>query len=116
MKLKIAFAIAACLLASPVVAAQAPPRATEVTVSAIPGVVAAGAKWRIFWSGADNADGIVGTPDGGVIFAQREVNRVRKVAPDGTTSVLVENTNGAGALAIDYQGRIIGMLRDQPSV
>src|SRR5262249_32690798 len=40
----------------------------------------------------------------------------RKVAPDGTTSVLVENTDGAGALAIDYQGRIVGMLRDHPSV
>jgi gluconolactonase len=118
MRLNIAFAIAACLLASTPAFSQAPaqqgPR--EVSVSAIPGVVAAGAKWQIFWSGPDNADGIVGTADGGVIFAQREVNRVRKVDPDGKTSIVVENTNGAGALGIDYQGRIVAMMRDHPSV
>jgi gluconolactonase len=78
--------------------------------------VDAGAKWKLVWSGTDDADGIVGTPDGGAIFAQRAVNRVRKVDLDGKTSVVVENTDAAGSLAIDYQGRILGVLRDHPSV
>jgi gluconolactonase len=117
MRLRFAFVFAAGLAITPAVG-QAPAQrgAREVTVSAIPGVVEAGAKWTIFWSGPDNADGIVGTPDGGIIFAQREVNRVRKVDPDGKTSVLVENTNGAGSLAMDYQGHIVAVLRDHPSV
>jgi gluconolactonase len=118
MSVKITFAIAACLLASTPAFSQpqAPRGAVDVTVPAVPGVVASGAKWRTVWSGLDNADGIVGTADGGVIFAQREVNRVRKVDLDGKTSVLVENTDGAGALGIDYQGRIVAMLRTHPSV
>jgi len=118
MKPKIAFAIAAALLLSTPALGQAPAQrgAKEAAVTAIPGVVEAGAKWKIFWSANDNADGIVGTPDGGVIFAQREVNRVRKVDPDGKTSVVVENTSGGGSLGIDYQGRIVAVLRDHPSV
>jgi len=32
--------------------------AREVTVTAIPGIVAAGAKWTLAWQGTDNADGI----------------------------------------------------------
>jgi len=95
---------------------QGPQGAKDVTTSAIPGVVAAGQKWNPLWDGPDTADGIVGTPDGGVIFAQREVNRVRKIDINGKSSVVVENTDGAGALGIDYQGRIVGMLRDHPSV
>ena len=39
--------------------------AREVTVTAIPGVVAAGATWSVAWQGRDNADGLVGTADGG---------------------------------------------------
>ncbi len=117
MRLQIAFALAAGLLVSaPAPAAQAPQGPKDVTVTAIPGVVAADAKWRKFWDGPDNADGIVGTPDGGVIFAQREVNRVRKVDADGKSSILVENTHGAGSLGIDYQGRILAVMRDHPSV
>ena len=38
----------------------------EVTVSEIAGVVQAGAKWTVAWQGTDNADGIIGTADGGL--------------------------------------------------
>jgi gluconolactonase len=127
MKWKTGFALAAWLLISMPALSQAPPgqapargaqaRLGEraVTVIAIPGVVDAGVKWKIFWWGTDNADGIVGTPDGGVIFAQAEVGRVRKVDPDGKSSVVVEAPGGPGALAIDYQGHILAVMRDQPS-
>src|SRR5262245_30948920 len=48
----------------------------EVTVTAIPGVIAAGAKWKLVWQGPDNADGIVGTKDGGLLFAQEQPSTV----------------------------------------
>src|SRR5882672_7501903 len=49
-----------------------PTAAKEVMVTAIPGVIAAGAKWKLVWQGPDNADGIIGTKDGGLLFAQEQ--------------------------------------------
>jgi gluconolactonase len=83
----------------------------EVTVAAIPGVVAAGSKWQLAWQGFDNADGIVGTSDGGLLFAQEQPNRIRKLDKDGKDSVYLENTHGAGALAIDAKGGILAVQR-----
>ena len=54
-----------------------PPAAREYAVKEIPGVIAAGAKWQVAWQGTDNADGPVGTPDGGIAFAQ-SVERDRR--------------------------------------
>lgn len=88
-----------------------PEGAREVTVREIPGVVAAGAMWTIAWQGTDNADGIVGTTDGGLLFAQEQPSRVGKLSRDDKLSVYLENTHGAGALAIDSQGRILAVER-----
>ena len=114
MKSRAPFTIAWCLCASALALGQAPaperlPR--EVTMTAIPGVVAAGAKWQLVWQGFDNADGIVGTSDGGLLFAQEQPGRVRKLDTDGKDSIFIENTHGAGALAIDAGGRIIAVER-----
>jgi gluconolactonase len=87
------------------------PQLRDTAVTAIPGVVAAGATWRRVWQGSDNADGIVGTADGGLLFAQEQPSRVRKLDPEGRASVYLENTHGTGALAIDAQGRILGVER-----
>jgi len=109
--------MAGLLTAVPVLAqGQGPRGPNDVAAIAVPGVVEAGAKWKLIWNGPDSADGIVGTPEGGVIFAQREVSRVRKIDVNGKSSVIVENTGGAGSLGIDYVGRIVGVLRDHPSV
>jgi gluconolactonase len=106
-------AIVCCLCAPAALASQARretlPR--EVAVNAIPGIVAAGAQWQLVWQGPDNADGIVGTPDGGLLFAQEQSGRVRKLDTAGRASVLLENTHGSGALAIDAHGRILAVER-----
>jgi gluconolactonase len=84
----------------------------EVTGTEIPGVVAAGAVWKLVWQGTDNADGIVGTKDGGLLFAQEQPNRISKL--DGQTnkvSSYLEDTHGTGALTVDSQGRIFGAER-----
>ena len=83
----------------------------EVTVSAIPGVIAAGAKWTLAWHGTDNADGIVGTADGGLLFAQEQPSRVSKLDKNDRVSVFLEDTHGAGALTVDSNGRILAAER-----
>ena len=83
----------------------------EVTVAAIPGVVAAGAAWKLVWQGTDNADGLVGTSDGGVLFAQEQPNRVSKLDRRDKASVVLAGTHGAGSLTIDAMGRIIAVER-----
>ena len=88
-----------------------PAPAREATVSDIPGVVAAGAKWTLAWQGADNADGIIGTSDAGLLFAQEQPSRVSKLDGNDKVSVFLENTHGTGALAIDSKGRILGVER-----
>jgi gluconolactonase len=90
----------------------APPQgAREVTVSEIPGVVAAGAKWTLAWQGTDNADGIVGTDDGGLLFAQEQPSQVSKLDKDGHVSVFLRDTHGTGALSVDASGRILAVER-----
>lgn len=83
----------------------------EVTVTGIPGVVAAGAPWTLAWSGTDNADGITAMPDGSLLFAQEQPSRVTRIHPDGTLSIAAESTRGAGSVAVDPKGRLIAVQR-----
>src|SRR5436305_13135913 len=107
MKSKSVFVTASCLLGSALALSQV----KDVTVGEIPGVIAAGAKWTLAWQGTDNADGIIGTSDGGLLFAQEQPSRVSKLDRNGKVSVFLENTHGTGALAIDSKGRILGAER-----
>src|SRR5215813_1112057 len=90
-------------------AAQQFPR--DVTVKEIPGVIADGVKWQQVWQGTDNADGIVGTSDGGLLFAQEQPSTVRKLDVNDRNTVYIRNTHGTGALAIDAQGRVVAVER-----
>ena len=83
----------------------------EVHVTAIPDVVATGAAWTIAWQGTDNADGIVGTADGGLLFAQEQPSQVSKLDVSNRVSVFLRDTHGAGALSIDTGGRIVAVER-----
>jgi gluconolactonase len=80
-------------------------------VAAIPGVVAADAKWEIVWADFETADGIVGTPDGGVLFAQEQTDTIRKLDASGKEFVFVRDTHGAGAVSLDAQGRLFAAQR-----
>lgn len=92
-------------------ARQQPAPVRDVTISAIPGVIAANAKWTLVWAGADNADGLVGSADGGVLFAQEQPKRVSKIDRNDKVSVFVENTHGAGSVALDAKGRLFAVER-----
>ena len=107
-------AIFACILAARVAFGQDPPQEQfprDVVVDAIPGVIAAGSMWRVAWQGTNNADGIVPAPDGGVLFAQEQPNQIGRLDPNDHYSVFLTDTNGAGSLSIDSEGRILAAQR-----
>ena len=83
----------------------------EAMVTAISGVVAEGAVWQMAWHGIDNADGIVGTADGGLLFAQEQPRRISKLDAMDRTSLALSQTHGVGSIAIDSKGRILGVER-----
>jgi gluconolactonase len=83
----------------------------EAIVTGIPGVVAPGAAWKLVWQGTDNADGIVGTKDGGLLFAQEQPSRISKLDKNGRVSIYLEDTHGTGALTVDSKGRILAVER-----
>jgi gluconolactonase len=83
----------------------------DVVVTAIPGVVATGAEWTLAWQGVDNADGLVGTDDGGLLFAQEQPSRIAKLDRNDRFSVFVQGTRGAGAVSFDARGRLVAAQR-----
>jgi gluconolactonase len=83
----------------------------QVTIAAIPGVIAAGATWSVAWQGTDNADGLVGAADGSVLFAQEQSRRISKLDGNDRMSVAVNDTHGVGSLAIDAKGQIVAIER-----
>jgi gluconolactonase len=83
-------------------AAEAP---VSKTVTEIPGVIAAGQQWKEIWEvDGNNADGIIGTKDGGILIAQNDKSDVVKLDKDGKTSIAYMDTNTGGALAVNSKG------------
>jgi sugar lactone lactonase YvrE len=118
MKVKILLIATCCFLVAAVALGQGQrqtfPQAEgekEVTVTEIPGVVAAGAKWTRAWQGTDNADGLVASPDGGLLFAQEQPSQIGKLDRNDKYSVFIKDTHGAGSVTIDTKGRIIAAQR-----
>lgn len=101
------------LLAAFVASASGPllPGERAAVVTEIPGVIAAGAEWELVWADFETADGIVGTPDGGVIFAQEQTDTIRKLDADLNESVLLTDTHGAGSVSMDAEGRLYAVQR-----
>jgi gluconolactonase len=77
----------------------------DVTVAAIPGVIAAGAKWTFVWQQVgNNGDGIVGTSDGGLLLAQNDSSAVLKLDSTGKPSIAYADTHTGGALSMSAKG------------
>lgn len=77
------------------------------TVAAIPGVIEAGAMWKEVWQvDGNNADGLIGTSDGGILIAQNDNSAVVKLDKDGKTSVAYMGTNTGGSVAMNSKGAL----------
>jgi gluconolactonase len=111
MKTRIIITFVSCLMLVGQVSAQLLPGEREAVVTAIPDVVAEGAAWELVWADFATADGIVGTADGGVIFAQEQTDRIVKLDTQGGQHTLVPSTRGAGSVSLDTAGRLFAVQR-----
>ena len=87
-------------------AAPAPgPR--DYTIAEIPGVIAAGQQWKFVWQElGNNGDGIIGSPDGGLLIAQNDNSKVVKLDKNGNASVVYTDTNTGGAVSMNTKGAL----------
>ena len=95
---------------APFVQAQNAP-ATDAVATAIPGVIAAGARIELIKDDFEGTEGPIAHPDGGLLFTDNRASRIIKIEPDGRTSVFLEDTKEANGLAFDPMGRLIAVQR-----
>lgn len=87
-----------------------PAPAKEVTITAIPGVIDAGATWKMVWQGTATADGIVGFKDG-LLMAQEQTNQINRLDKNDKFSIFLKTPHGPGAIAINSKGQILVVER-----
>jgi gluconolactonase len=88
-------------------AAPAPQGPKDYTVAEIPGVIAAGQKWKEVWQvSGNNADGIIGTKDGGLLIAQNDKSNVVKLDKDGKVTTAYSGLNTSGAVSMNAKGTL----------
>jgi gluconolactonase len=97
-------------------AAAGPPAQREYTVTEIPGVIAAGQKWKSVWTGTgNNADGIIASKDGGILAAQNTNSDVMQIDKNGKVSFPYKDTNTGGALSMNKKGALFVVERALPA-
>jgi sugar lactone lactonase YvrE len=97
-------------------AAAGPPAPREYTITEIPGVIAAGQKWKSIWTGTgNNADGIIATKDGGILAAQNTNSDVMQIDKNGKVSFPYKDTNTGGAVSMNKKGALFVVERGLPA-
>jgi gluconolactonase len=88
------------------------PGPRDYSVTEISGVIAAGQQWKFVWQElGNNGDGIIGSPDGGLLIAQNDNSKVIKLDKDGNASVIYTDTNTGGALSMSTNGSLFVVER-----
>jgi len=88
-----------------------PAQPTEYTVAAIPGVIAAGQRWKMLWTDSgNNADSPIGLQDG-VLIAQNDKSQILKVGLNGVVTLVATDTYTGGALAMNSMGQLFSGQR-----
>jgi gluconolactonase len=83
----------------------------EISVTPIPGIIAAGARFtQVFQTVGNNVDGIVAAADGSLLASQEDNNAVLKIDKDDRASVYLAGV-AVGSLSIDRQGRLFAVRR-----
>jgi gluconolactonase len=97
--------------------APPPAAARDTAVKEIPGVIAAGQQWKDVWQvDGNNADGIIGTRDGGLLIAQNDKSEVLKLDKNGKTSVAYTGLNTSGSVAMNGKGLFVVNRGLNPSI
>lgn len=80
-----------------------------VVTPAIPGVVAAGTSIELVREGFKGTEGPIGLPDGSLLFTETQDKRITRIAPDGSVSSFLENSNGANGLGFAPNGDLVAV-------
>lgn len=81
------------------------PRQIVPASSAIPRVIEADQNWETVWSWpGNNADGLIATENGGIMFANNDASNVIQLNPDGSAEIIYDNTNTGGAVSRSKNG------------
>ena len=86
------------------------------TQSAIPGVIAQGARVELVRGGFKGLEGPVGTPDGGLYFSDIPANLTYKLDANGMISVWRKDTNGSNGLFLAQDGRLLAAESTGPRI
>ena len=99
-------------------AAKAAPPPRGDTSTEIPGVIAAGQKWKEIWQvDGNNADGIIGAKGGGLLIAQNTNSNVVLLDKNGKVSIAYKGTNTGGSVAMNSKGALFVVNRGlNPSI
>jgi gluconolactonase len=89
-----------------------PPPPAEYSVTAIPGVIAAGQKWTKVWeTDGNNADGLLADKNGDMLIAPNHNSKVVKLDGAGKVSTVYSDTHTGGALSISKKGDMFMVQR-----
>lgn len=91
------------------------PPVADAVAEGIPGVVAAGETVTLLSTDLAGGDGIIGLRNGDVLFIETRTGRIRRIAPDGQFSVLME-VKGVKSIGADDKDRVIALLQDSLEV
>jgi gluconolactonase len=83
----------------------------DYTVTAIPGVVAAGQRWKLEWQvQGNNADGILTDTDGALLLAQNDNGAIVKLV-NGKVTTVYRDLHTSGALSRNTKGALFVVER-----
>ena len=83
----------------------------EYSVTEIPGVIAAGQRWKLEWQVlGNNADGILADTDGGLLLAQNDNGAIVKLV-DGKVTTMYRDLNTSGAMSKTPTGALFVVER-----
>jgi gluconolactonase len=86
------------------------------TQSAIPGVIAQGARVELVRGGFKGLEGPVGMPDGGLYFSDIPANLTYKLDANGMISVWRKDTKGSNGLFLTKNGRLLAAESTGPRI
>lgn len=78
----------------------------KVVTPEIAGVVKAGTRVEVVREGFEGTEGPVALADGSILFTENRADRIVKIGLNGATSVYLDKTGGANALALGDKGEL----------